>query len=61
MMVPIVHDLFEGLGDTVTAERKAKLRKLYVLAVTYSANMGGGGGISIGSNANLIYRELISA
>lgn len=60
MMVPIVHGLIEGLGETVLAERKAKLLKLYMLAVAYAANIGGTA-IIIGSNPNLIYRELISA
>ena len=59
MMVPIVSGLIDGLEDYVSVERKAKLKKLYMLSVAYAANIGGTA-IIIGSNPNLIYRDLIS-
>ena len=58
MMIPIAAGLIEGLGTSVPEERKRELKVVFMLAVGYGPNIGGTGTI-IGSQPNLIYKELI--
>jgi len=58
MMLPIVSGLVESLGTTMDDKRRKKLRIVFMLAVGYGANIGGTATL-IGSQPNLIYKELI--